>query len=75
MNVLLRLPALLAIGLVRLYKLFLSPLLGKNCRYDPTCSTYMIQAIEKYGLVRGVFKGTLRILRCHPWSPGGWDPP
>jgi putative membrane protein insertion efficiency factor len=72
---LLRLPALCAIGLVRLYKLFLSPLLGKNCRYDPTCSTYMIQAIEKYGLLRGVWKGTLRILRCHPRSPGGWDPP
>ncbi len=70
-----RLPAAFAIALVRVYQLALSPLLGKNCRYEPSCSKYMIQAIEKYGLLLGGWKGTLRLLRCHPWSKGGWDPP
>lgn len=60
---------------VRLYQVLLSPLLGKNCRFEPTCSTYMIQAVEKYGVVRGVIKGVWRICRCHPFNPGGEDPP
>ena len=72
---LLRLPGRMLIGLVRLYQKFLSPCLGQNCRFSPTCSQYMILAIEKYGLLRGGCKGIRRILCCHPWHPGGEDPP
>jgi hypothetical protein len=63
------------IVLVRFYQRAISPLLGSQCRFAPTCSQYMIEAIEKYGPVRGVFKGTMRICRCHPFHPGGYDPP
>lgn len=64
-----------AIGLVKIYQRGLSPLLGKNCRFQPTCSHYMIDAINKYGLLIGVGKGIWRIMRCHPFNPGGYDPP
>jgi putative membrane protein insertion efficiency factor len=57
------------------YKLTLSPLLGRHCRFQPTCSTYFREAVEKYGAVRGAAKGLARIGRCHPWHPGGYDPP
>ncbi|MFM8475127.1 MAG: membrane protein insertion efficiency factor YidD [Planctomycetaceae bacterium] len=70
-----RLPSRLLIGLVRLYQIGISPWLGRHCRFHPSCSQYMILAIEKYGPVRGIFRGTLRICRCHPWHPGGYDPP
>jgi len=59
---------------IRLYKKFISPLLGAHCRYWPTCSTYMIQAIEIHGAAKGLLLGTWRILRCNPWSKGGYDP-
>ncbi|MDK9705902.1 MAG: membrane protein insertion efficiency factor YidD [Desulforhopalus sp.] len=62
------------IGLVRGYKYFLSPFLPPSCRFFPTCSTYTIQAIEKYGAIRGSYLGLRRILRCHPFSRGGYDP-
>lgn len=65
----------LLVGLVIVYKLTLSPLLGRHCRYTPTCSAYFRQAVEKYGAVRGALKGLARIARCHPWHPGGCDPP
>jgi putative membrane protein insertion efficiency factor len=70
-----QLPALILIALVRLYQLALSPIIGQQCRFQPTCSHYMIGAIRRYGAVRGAWKGTLRICRCHPWHPGGYDPP
>ncbi|MFO0939484.1 MAG: membrane protein insertion efficiency factor YidD [Pirellulales bacterium] len=70
-----KLPARFAIGMVRFYQRGISPLLGKNCRFQPTCSQYMIEAINKYGLLRGVFKGTWRIMRCNPFCRGGYDPP
>ncbi len=70
-----QLPKAFAIGLVRFYQRAISPLLGKNCRFQPTCSHYMIEAINKYGLIRGVLKGTWRIMRCHPFNRGGFDPP
>jgi uncharacterized protein len=63
------------IGLVILYKLTLSPLLGRHCRFQPTCSSYFRQSVEKYGAVRGSLRGLVRICRCHPWHPGGYDPP
>jgi putative membrane protein insertion efficiency factor len=70
-----QLPAMAAIGCVRLYQWTLSPIVGRQCRFQPTCSNYMIEAIEKYGVVRGVAKGTWRICRCHPFGGGGYDPP
>jgi putative membrane protein insertion efficiency factor len=59
---------------LRFYKRFLSPLLPPMCRFDPTCSIYMMQAIEKHGTLRGVWLGVRRLARCHPFNPGGWDP-
>jgi putative membrane protein insertion efficiency factor len=63
------------IGLVRAYQLLISPLLGPNCRFTPTCSQYFIEAVNKYGALRGSWRGLRRILRCHPFHPGGLDPP
>ena len=62
--------ALLAI---RVYQLLLSPLLGRQCRFYPTCSSYTSEAIEKYGLAKGIFLGGKRLLKCHPFHPGGVD--
>ncbi|MEE2640476.1 MAG: membrane protein insertion efficiency factor YidD [Planctomycetota bacterium] len=70
-----RLPGLILKGMVRFYQLAVSPFLGRNCRFHPSCSSYMIQAIDKYGAVKGTLKGVGRILRCHPWNPGGEDYP
>lgn len=63
------------IALVRLYQITLSPWLGQSCRYNPTCSHYMIGAVRKYGVVRGFWRGICRIARCHPFRAGGYDPP
>ena len=63
------------IGIVRVYQKCLSPFLGNNCRFHPSCSQYFILAVRKYGAVCGAFRGVKRILRCHPWNPGGLDPP
>ncbi len=63
------------IGMVIVYKVTLSPRLGRHCRFTPTCSIDFRQAVEKYGAVRGTLKGLARIGRCHPWHPGGHDPP
>lgn len=69
------LPANLVIGLVRVYQWTLSPIIGRQCRYHPTCSNYMILAIRKYGVVVGVGKGIWRVCRCHPFRAGGIDFP
>ncbi len=60
--------------LIKLYQWFISPVLKKNCRFHPTCSSYMIQAIEKYGSIKGIFLGLKRLLKCHPFHKGGYDP-
>ncbi|MBC19881.1 MAG: membrane protein insertion efficiency factor YidD [Planctomycetaceae bacterium] len=65
----------LAVGLIRCYQLGISPLLGPRCRFQPTCSQYCLESIRKYGVLRGVWKGVLRIGKCHPFHPGGIDPP
>ncbi len=65
----------LLIVAVRVYQWTLSPLLGPACRFEPTCSRYLIAAVRKYGLIRGVARGLMRLGRCHPWHPGGYDPP
>ena len=64
----------LFIGLIQIYRRFLSPMLPPTCRYEPSCSLYTVQAIEKYGVLRGLFMGILRVLRCHPFARGGFDP-
>ena len=70
-----KLPRYLLIAGVRLYQITLSPYLGQQCRFQPTCSHYFIGAVEKYGAVRGSLLGTWRICRCNPWCEGGYDPP
>jgi len=62
------------IGLIWVYRWLISPSLGPNCRYQPTCSQYAITAIERFGVWRGGWLGLRRILRCHPWAEGGYDP-
>lgn len=59
---------------IRLYQITLSPLLGSNCRYLPTCSQYMIDAINEWGPIKGIWIGIRRIGRCHPWGGHGHDP-
>ncbi|GEO80236.1 membrane protein insertion efficiency factor YidD [Pararhodospirillum oryzae] len=62
------------IGLIRLYRLVLSPLVGQQCRFDPTCSRYTEEAIRRHGPLWGIWLGALRISRCHPWGGMGYDP-
>lgn len=75
LNILTNLPARMLVALVRLYQILIGPWLGANCRYDPSCSAYMILAVRKYGFWRGGWRGVCRIARCHPWHAGGYDPP
>jgi len=60
--------------IIRLYQIVISPLFPNSCRYYPSCSSYSIQAIKKYGPLKGLLKSIYRILRCNPFSPGGYDP-
>lgn len=69
-----RWPRRLAMLLVRAYQYLISPLLGPRCRFHPTCSHYALEAFEQHGLWRGGFLALRRLLRCHPWHPGGYDP-
>ena len=69
------LPAEAAVLLIRCYQKLLSPLLGRTCRFYPSCSEYFILAVRKYGLLAGSCKGAYRVGRCHPWNRGGYDPP
>lgn len=62
------------LGLIHFYRSFLSPLKPPTCRFVPTCSEYALIAIEKYGVARGVKLAVKRVLRCHPFHPGGYDP-
>ena len=64
----------LLIGLIQGYQWFISPLLGPNCRFYPSCSQYACEAIALHGVVRGLWLALCRIGRCHPWHPGGVDP-
>jgi len=69
-----RWPVKFAVWLIQTYRFAISPLLGSNCRYTPTCSAYTMVALERFGFFRGLLLGTRRILRCHPWHEGGYDP-
>ncbi len=63
----------IALFLIRCYQVFISPLLGRHCRFYPSCSSYTYEAIKKHGLLKGVFLGGKRLLKCHPFHPGGVD--
>jgi uncharacterized protein len=65
---------MLLLWLIRGYRLFISPLFAPTCRFHPTCSMYAIEAIERFGAIKGSFMAIKRILRCHPLHPGGYDP-
>jgi putative membrane protein insertion efficiency factor len=60
--------------LIKFYQFFISPLTGQNCRFYPTCSAYAVEAVQKYGSLRGTWLAAKRILRCHPFHAGGFDP-
>jgi len=64
----------LLIGLLKLYRLVISPLYGNVCRYYPSCSAYALRAVEVHGAVKGSYLAGRRLLRCHPWTAGGYDP-
>ncbi|MDH4140081.1 MAG: membrane protein insertion efficiency factor YidD [Coriobacteriia bacterium] len=59
---------------IRAYQRFVSPLLPASCRFTPTCSSYAITSVERYGIIKGGWLATKRVARCHPWNPGGYDP-
>ena len=67
-------PTYMLINLIKCYKFLISPLLGQSCRYLPTCSEYSIEALRTYGFFKGIFLSIKRILSCHPWGRGGFDP-
>ncbi|WP_420600493.1 membrane protein insertion efficiency factor YidD [Neptuniibacter sp.] len=69
-----KIPSKILIGLVYLYQYLISPIIGPRCRFYPTCSSYMIEAIKTHGPVKGTFLGLKRISRCHPYNDGGYDP-
>jgi putative membrane protein insertion efficiency factor len=69
-----RLPALIPIQLLRAYQRFVSPALPRRCKYEPTCSAYAVSALRSYGLMRGLILAGWRLLRCNPFSHGGYDP-
>ena len=62
------------IFLLKIYRYSVSPLLGSHCRFHPSCSVYAEQAIRQHGIIKGIYLSARRILRCHPWHPGGIDP-
>jgi uncharacterized protein len=67
--------AWLLIGIIRIYQWTLSPLLGPSCRFEPSCSRYAVLCLSTHGPLRGTWLAVRRILRCHPFHPGGYDPP
>jgi len=67
-------PRSAVVGAIRVYQKLVSPRLGANCRYRPTCSAYTAEAIDRYGIVKGGWMGVRRVARCHPFRQGGWDP-
>ena len=74
LRMVLRLPAYLLVLVIRIYQVLLSPMLPAACRYQPSCSAYAVEAVERYGALRGGWMAAKRIGRCHPFRPGGYDP-
>lgn len=73
-NKILKVLAFPFIILIKIYQIFISPLFPSSCRYTPTCSQYTLEALKKYGLLKGLWLGIKRISRCHPWGGSGYDP-
>jgi len=71
---LMKLPARLFSIVIRGYQLLLSPFLGKNCRFYPTCSQYTLESVQRFGVMKGTLLALVRIVKCGPWHPGGYDP-
>jgi uncharacterized protein len=71
---LLRLLRAVAVAPISMYQRFISPAIPRRCKYEPTCSRYAFEAIKEYGILRGLVLGVWRLLRCNPWSHGGYDP-
>lgn len=69
-----RLPQKILVTLVKGYRLLLSPWLGSSCRFEPTCSAYSLQALQQHGATKGSYLTLYRLVRCHPWCNGGYDP-
>ncbi len=67
-------PKRIMLGMIRFYRRFISPMFPPCCRFVPTCSAYALEAVEKYGAIKGGYLALRRILRCHPFHPGGYDP-
>ena len=74
LDIILKLLAVPFILLIKIYQLLISPLFPSSCRYTPTCSHYTLEALKKYGLIKGSWLGIKRISRCHPWGGSGYDP-
>jgi len=68
------LPVFVAMGLIRIYRRYISPVKPPTCRFYPTCSQYALESLEKYGIIVGTYRSLIRILKCHPFHPGGYDP-
>ncbi len=64
----------IVISLIKFYQKFISPLFPPTCRFHPTCSQYTVEAVERFGVIKGLYLGLRRILRCNPLNPGGYDP-
>lgn len=73
-NFIIKLPANILILLIKIYQYTLSPFIGRNCRYTPTCSNYGIEAIRKYGAIKGGWLTIKRVASCNPWGGSGYDP-
>ena len=69
-----RWPVLMATAAIWAYRLVISPLVGPSCRFEPTCSAYALEALDRHGFLSGLWLSVRRILRCHPYQPGGYDP-
>ena len=69
-----RIITLPVIAFIKLYQLFISPIIGQNCRYLPTCSEYTLVCLKDFGLIKGTFLSLKRISKCHPWGSHGYDP-
>jgi putative membrane protein insertion efficiency factor len=74
LDIILKLLAVPFILLIKIYQLLISPLFPSSCRYSPTCSYYTLEALKKYGILKGSWLGIKRISRCHPWGGSGYDP-
>lgn len=74
MKTLLRIPSLIVLALLRFYKSIISPLLPPACRFEPTCSVYTAEAVDRHGVIKGLTMGAIRLLKCQPFHPGGYDP-